>query len=210
MRTRLIFGVLLAICAWAADKSLPNQAGNAKLSLSGTAITDRKLVTELMGIDLGEGYMVVKIRAVPQTLQPLRLSIDDFTLISRKNGEKSGAMAPHAIAGSGAMIVLGTKSQSGQGIGAQNSPMGIPGMPNSGGGIGNTGSVDGGMADIRTERRSTADPRLPFLEAKVFPDRETLEPVEGLLYFNLAGKLKPEHVGLIYTGPAGRLVIDFK
>jgi hypothetical protein len=211
MRTRLSLGLVLALAALAADKSLPNQAGNSKISLTGTAITDRKEVTALMGIDLGEGYMVVKIRAVPQTLQPLRLSIDDFTLISRKNGEKSGAMAPHAIAGSGAMIVTAAPSQSGQGIGTRNNPVGIPGMPGTGGGgIGNTGGVDSAMADVRTERSRTADPRLPFLEAKVFQDRETLEPTEGLLYFNLTGKLKPENVGLVYAGPAGRLVIDFK
>jgi hypothetical protein len=211
MRTRFILGSLFALCALAADKSLPNQAGNSKLSLSGTAITDRKAVTDLMGIDLGEGFIVVKIKATPQTLQPLRLSIDDFTLVSRKNGEKSGAMAPTAIAGSGAMIVTAGPSQSGQTVGARPNPSGIPGLPGQGGGgIGNSGSVEGGMAEVRTERSKTEDPRLPFLEAKVFQDRETLEPVEGLLYFNLAGKLEPKHLGLIYAGPAGRLVIDFK
>jgi hypothetical protein len=211
MRTWLIPALLLAFSAVAQVKSLPNQAGNYKLSLSGTAVTDRKAVTDLMGIDLGEGFIVVKIRATPQTLRPLRVSIDDFTLISRKNGERSGAMAPHSIAGSGAMVILGAQPQSGQGIGAQNNPTGIPGMPGTGGGgIGNTGGVQGGMADIRTETRKGDDPRLTYLEAKVFPDRETLEPTEGLLYFNLTGKLKPDQVGLIYSGPAGRMVIDFK
>jgi hypothetical protein len=167
-----------------------------------------------MGIDLGEGFIVVKMRATPQTLAPLRLSVDDFTLVSRKNGEKSGAMAPTAIAGSAALIVMGAPSQSGQSIGSRApNPTGIPGVsrPSAGpGGIGNSGSVEGGMAEIRTEQSRDADPRLPALEAKVFPDRETLEPIEGLLYFNLAGKLKPNNLGLIYAGPAGRLVIDFK
>jgi hypothetical protein len=205
-----MLGLLIALCAPAADKSLPNQAGNSKLSLNGTAITDRKAITSLMGIDLGEGYIVVKIRATPQTLQPLRLSIDDFTLVSRKNGEKSGAMAPTAIAGSGAMIVTPGPLQSGQGIGSRSNPVGIPGMPGQGGGIGNTGGIEGGMAEVRTERNKTEDPRLTFLEAKVFKDQETLQPVEGLLYFNLTGNLKPKDLGLIYAGPAGRLVIDFK
>ncbi len=203
MRTWLMLGLF---CALATGQSLPNQAGNSKLSLSGTAISDRKEVTALMGIDLGEGFIVVKIRAVPQTLQPLRLSIDDFTLVSRKNGEKSGAMAPSTIAGSAAIIVTRGPSQSGQGIGTTN-PMG---MPNGMNGIGNSGSVDGGMAEIRIENSKKQDPRLPILEAKVFQDRETLEPTEGLLYFSLEGKLKPKDLGLIYAGPAGRLVIDFK
>lgn len=209
IQLRLSFAILTALGAMAADKSLPNQAGNSKLSLSGTVVADRKAVTDLMGIDLGEGYIVVKIRATPQTLQALRLSIDDFTLISRKNGERSGAMAPHAIAGSGAMIVTGAKSN-GQGIGVGNNPNRIPGLPGSSSGIGNTGGVEGGMAEVRTETRKGEDPRLSFLEAKVFQDRETLEPVEGLLYFNLTGKLKAENLGLVYAGPAGRLVIDFK
>jgi hypothetical protein len=210
MRNQLMSVAVFALAALAADKSLPNQAGNAKLSLNGTAVTDRKAVTDLMGIDLGEGFIVVKIKAAPQTLAPLRISIDDFTLVSRKNGEKSGAMSPSAIAGSGGIIITGT--QSGQGIGATNGmgmPIGIP-TRGSGGGIGNAGTTEGGMAEVRTERRSTSDPRLPFLEAKVLQDRETLEPIEGLLYFNLAGKLKPENLGMIYAGPAGRLVIDFK
>jgi hypothetical protein len=209
-----MIGSLTALCALAADKSLPNQAGNAKLSLNGTAVTERKAVTELMGIDLGEGYIVVRILATPQTLQPIRVSVDDFTLVSRKNGERSGAMAPTAIAGSGALIVLGAPSQSGESIGATNGPnvpLPVGGLPaTNSGGIGNSGSVEGGMVDIRIERRQDEDPRLAFLEAKAFQDRETLEPVEGLLYFNLEGKLKPKDVGLIYSGPAGRMVIDFK
>ncbi|MEO5922250.1 MAG: hypothetical protein ABIR70_00330 [Bryobacteraceae bacterium] len=219
MRMRLIGGLILALCAMGADKSLPNQAGNAKLSLNGTAITDRKAITDLMGIDLGEGFIIVKIRATPQTLQPLRVSMDDFTLVSRKNGEKSGAMAPHAIAGSGAMIIGDARAQSGQGIGTRNNPSTMPtpvggqpigGMPTNGGGIGNTGSVQEGTSDARFERRAGEDPRLPYLEAKAFQDAESKEPIDGLLYFNLTGKLKPEQLGLIYAGPAGRLVIDFK
>jgi hypothetical protein len=213
-----MIGLLTALCAVAEDKSLPNQAGNSKLSLNGTAITERTAITDLMGIDLGEGFIVVKIRAVPQTLQALRVSMDDFTLVSRKNGEKSGAMSPTAIAGSTAMIIGDVRSQSGLGIGARNSPntmpppvMGAPvGMPSNGGGIGNTGSVQEGTVDARMERRTKEDPRLAFLEAKVFQDVESKEPVEGLLYFNLNGKLKPKDLGLIYAGPAGRLVIDFK
>ena len=218
MRSRRSFalisaGILSALSVLAADnKSLPNQAGNAKLGLSGTAITDRKEITALMGMDLGEGYIVVKIRATPQTLMPLRLSIDDFTLVSRKNGERSGAMAPTAIAGTGGLVIKRPEPQSNGGLGSRTNPTRapIPGMPGNGGGIGNSGSVEGGMADVRAETRTDADPRLPFLEAKVFQDRETMDPAEGLLYFNLTGKLKPENLGLIYAGPAGRLVIDFK
>jgi len=213
MRARLMIGLLGALSALGADKSLPNQAGNAKLSLSGTAITDRAEITALMGVDLGEGFIIVKIKASPQTLAPLRVGIDDFTLVSRKDGEKSGAMSPTAIAGSGAMIVTAGAPQSGGGLGTRTNPMGMPGgipVPGNGGGIGNTGRIESGMAEVRTEQRKDEDPRLAALEAKVLQDRETLDAVEGLLYFNLEGKLKPQNLGLIYAGPAGRLIIDFK
>ena len=160
---------LVAAGAAAQLKSLPNQAGNGRLSLSGTAITDPKAVTSLLGADLGEGWIVVKIKATPQTPNPLRLTIDDFTLVSRKNGEKSGAMSPNAIAGSGRMIVTGASSR-GSGVGATNG-MGMP-FPTAGPrvtGVGTGGSTEGGMADARIERSmGPEDPRLVLLEAKVF------------------------------------------
>jgi hypothetical protein len=206
--------------ALAQNKSLPNQAGNAKLSLRGTAITDRKEIAALLGVDLGPDWIVVKLWAGPETPNPLRLSIDDFTLISRKNGERSGAFAPSAIAGAAAMIVRPGPAQGGQQIGGPVSqmPPGLPVPPLGGGplprasagGIGNSGTIEGGEADIQMQRRRQEDPRLAALEAKAFPEIETKEPVEGLLYFNLSGKLKPKDLGLLYAGPAGRLAMDFK
>jgi hypothetical protein len=43
---------------------------------------------------LGTGYIAVKVRATPLGPDPLPLSPDDFTLVSRKDGEKSGALPP--------------------------------------------------------------------------------------------------------------------
>lgn len=204
----------------AETKSLPNQAGNGKLSLRGTAITDRKQIASLLGVDLGEGWVVVKLWAAPEIPAPLRLSIDDFTLISRKNGVRSGAFAPSAIAGSAVLVVTPGAKQGGQQIGGpiRQVPPGMPVPPvgrtplprAGGGGISNSGTIEGGEAEARIERNRSEDPRLAALEAKVFPDVETSDPVEGLLYFQLEGKLKPKDLGLLYAGPAGRLVIDFQ
>ena len=41
------------------------------------------------------------------------------------------------------------------------------------------------------------------------PDKETKEPVEGLLYFPIDGKIKPKDLAVIYKGPAGKLVMEF-
>ena len=50
---------------------------------------------------------------------------------------------------------------------------------------------------------------LDALKAKILPDKETSEPVEGLLYFPIDGKIKPKDLAVLYKGPAGRLVIEF-
>ena len=52
--------------------------------------------------------------------------------------------------------------------------------------------------------------QMAMLNTKLFPDAETREPVEGLLYFLIEGKFQPKNLGLIYAGAAGRLIIDFK
>ncbi|MEO8096259.1 MAG: hypothetical protein ABI811_01050 [Acidobacteriota bacterium] len=215
--TRARFLILcFTFTAMAADKSLPNQAGNLKVGLNGTAITDRKEIQNLLGVDMGEGYIVVKIRVTPQTPpDKLRMSIDDFTLINRKNGEKSGAMSPSGIAGSATMVVMrpqsvpGSLGTNGMGMPIPPSPVSRPRSP----GIGNAGGTDSGMAEAGVTR-TTVDPKLAALEAalqeKVFVDQESAQPVEGLLYFNLQGKLQPKNLGLVYAGPAGRLALDFQ
>lgn len=217
MKTLACFAAFAVITSGQSTKNLPNQAGNREVGLIGQAITDQKEVAKLLGVDLGEGYVVVKIRVLPQTGQPLRISIDDFTLVSRKDGEKSGAMAPHMIAG-GARLVLRGPSYQGGGLGQR--PAGGPGgtvgglgrqLPAGGGGIGNTGSTDSGVNEIAgIQRDRDDDPRLGPLEEKILKDAESTEPVEGLLYFYLEQKVKPKDLGMIYSGPAGRLVIDFK
>jgi hypothetical protein len=204
---------LAGLGAAAADKALPNQAGNATVSLQGMAVTDRKAIAQLLGVDLGDGWVVVKIRVLPETPEGLRVSIDDFTLVSRKDGEKSGALAPSQIAG-GTALVVGPAQRTGGGIGAAPAPnigVGGIGMPPSGGGIGAGGSTDGPFADVRVVNSGKSeDPRLGPLEARMLREQETKQPVEGLLYFALERKVKPKDVGLIYFGPGGRLVMDFK
>lgn len=150
---RVVAALLAAVSAYA-QGTQPNQAANSHLVLTATAVTDRKEMIKLIGLDPGDGFIIVKMRAAPNVVEPMRLSSDDFTLISRKNGERSPSMRP----------IRFTKGEKDQAI----------------------------------------------LDAKLFPDTETREPVEGLLYFLLDGKLKPKDLGLVYAGAGGRLIIDFK
>ena len=198
---------------------LPNQAANDDIELVGTVLLDRAQVQQELGADLGAGYVAVKIKVTPKTGRPMRISPDDFTLISRKDGEQSGSISPHQIAGKGVMVVHAAGNQPG-GLGTVSSgpiwggiggaqPRRLPGQ-NSGGG--NT-SVEGGTATatVDQEKNAKENPLLKVLQAKSLPDKESKEPLEGLLYFTLqAKKLKPKDMALRYVGAGGRLVIDFK
>jgi len=175
--------------AAAADlKSLPNQAGNGNIDLAGTVYIDSKDIQQVLGTTLGPGYIVVRIRVEPRMLQAIRISADDFTLVSRKDGERSDALIPSQIGGAANLILRSKTTHSSAGVSST--------------------SVNVVPADNKTapeERPSTK-----LLESKMLPDTETKEPVEGLLYFLLDGKNKTKDLGLLYKGPAGRLAMDFK
>jgi len=186
----LITLTIAASLGCAADiKSLPNQAGNGNIDLAGTAIVDSKEIQQLLDVPLPPGYLVVRIKVTPRTSDAIRISPDDFSIISRKDGERSPALAPSQIGGP-ANLALKSKTT------YSSSP-----------GVGET-RVSVAPAD---SKQKAPDDRLQkILESKVLPDTETKEPVEGLLYFLLDGKNKPKDLGLLYKGPAGRLSMDFK
>jgi hypothetical protein len=184
----LISSLILSSFAFADDiKSLPNQAGNGNIDLAGTAILDAKEIEQVVGAPMDQGYIVVRIKVTPRTLGPLRISADDFTLVSRKDGERSDALASGQIGGQANLILKSKTTHSS--IGVSNTTV-------------NVTPVDG-----KSEPES---PLQKLVAAKMLPDKETKEPVEGLLYFLLEGKNKVKDLGLIYKGPAGRLAMDFK
>src|SRR5260370_4717217 len=209
---------LLFFAATAADKKgLPNQAGNDDVELAGTVLVDRMEIQDVLGADLGAGFAVVRMKATPKAERPIRISPDDFTLLSRKDGERSPALAPSQIAGRGAMVVKQGKQLTGLGTQSNGAIWGGSGtqqprrLPGHGGSTGNA-SVESGTAEATIDKESHAaeNPLLGPLKAKGMADAETNKPVEGLLYFAIEGKTKPKDLSLLYKGPAGRLVIDFK
>ena len=185
----LIPGLIIAYLAVAADiKSLPNQAGNGNIDLAGTVLTDSKDIQQALGTTLGPGYIVVRIRVEPRMLQAIRIGADDFTLISRKDGERSAALVPSQIGGAADLTLKSKTTYDGS-----------PGVSST--------SVAVAPADIKN---APEGPPIKILESKMLPDKESKDPVEGLLYFRLEGKNKPKDLGLLYKGPAGRLAMDFK
>lgn len=175
---------------------MPGQATNDNIELTATVLLDRDDVHDALGEDPGPDYVIVKMKAVSKTGKPLRISPDDFTLISRKDGQRSSSLTPTQIAGKGALIVKSaTLSDGAHGLGAS------PGTARLSAPTGVTVVEDG---------KPSEGPLLDALKAKIMQERETDEPVEGLLYFTMEGKLKPKDVSIIYKGPAGKVVMDFK
>jgi len=200
----------VAVAAFAEEpKTLPNQAGSDNVDIVGTALVDRKEIQQALGADLEAGFIVVRIKITPRAGYSMNIDADHFTLISRKDGERSGALSPTQIAGSSALVVSQGQRVGGGGIGTRTSTVGGRG-PNGGGGLGNTGSTQGGEANARVEATKKDTSLLAALESKALPERETKAPVEGLLYFVMEGKVKPKDLGLVYKSPLGRLEMDFK
>jgi len=185
----LIVLLFTASALRAADiKSLPNQAGNGNIDLSGTVFVDSRDIQQILGASLDPGYIVVRIKVEPRMLQAIRISADDFTLVSRKDGERSDALAPSQIGGPANLILKSKTTYAGS-----------PGVSTTA--VGVTPANSKNVPD---------SPAIKLLEATMLRDTETKEPVEGLLYFLLEGKNKPKDLGLLYKGPAGRLAMDFK
>jgi hypothetical protein len=200
---------LLSLCAALAcfageRKNLPGQAGNDQVDLESSVILNHDEITKEIGADIGEGYVVARIKVIPKGDQPLRVGPDDFTMICRKDGQRSTALAPSEIAGKGEMIIKRGTADGGKGSWTAG---GI------GGGLGSSpGTVQRDVIKgTQIDDNAKASPALAVLTEKVLPDKETKTPIEGLLYFSIAGtKLKPKDVTIQYKGAAGRLQMEFE
>jgi len=221
MRYRVFIALLAAgILAAADNKKLPiEQTSNESIDISATVMTDKDQIKQELGSDFGGEIVVVKVTVRNVTDKPFRVSLDDFTLISGKDGQHSQPYAPSQIAGSASLVV--TEQGTRGGIGASpNGPVwgGVPGtgggprqLPGNGGGIGSTGTAPSSVeAKVENGKSDQDNPLLAVLKAKVMPEKEITESTSGLLYFQMLGKLKSKDLELHYKGPAGRLGLRFR
>jgi len=201
----------ISLCAFAWEKKpLPGQAGNDDVELVASVIIDRDDIKQALGgSDLGAGYVVARMKVTPKTEKPLRINPDDFTMVCRKDGQRITALSPGQIAGKGTLVVKAAPDQPG-GLGTMtNGPIwGGIGMGRGGGG--NSKGAPSGTVEATTVKSDEKDnPLLEVLKVKVLPDTDSLEPVQGLLYFTIDGKIKPKDLAIIYKGAGGRLVMEF-
>jgi hypothetical protein len=214
MKYALILAAISTLTFAGPRKPLPGQAGNDDVELVASPILDREAMTQALGADIGPNYVIFRVKVTPKTDKPLRIGPDDFTMICRKDGERSQALDPGQIAGKGMLVVKSAANQPG-GYGTEtNGPIWggvINRSPSSGAGAGNSNSPSGTVASSsNNESDAKENPLMKFLKEKILPDKESLEPLEGLLYFPLdAKKVKGKDLALQYKGPAGRLEMEF-
>jgi hypothetical protein len=218
MHLSIGFLVFLALSASAADKKLgPAKAGNDNIEVSAVAFVGQAEAAKALGIDPGVDLIVVDLRLIPKDDRKLTLSRDDFTLLSRKDGQRSQAMHPSQIAGSGVMVVSSRGHGASGGVMTQNRGPIWGGMPGTGGRptrLGGDNDVSGVTpAEASATISSTGEKENPILIAlkqKELAQVEISEPCSGLLYFLFEGKHKLKDLELMYKGPGGNLMLDFQ
>ncbi|HUS06607.1 MAG TPA: hypothetical protein VMZ52_09940 [Bryobacteraceae bacterium] len=222
MQRLLLLFFLVFTLSGAEKRTTMSSAGSDEiLALDATLMVDREVVRQALGRDPGMNLVVVQVKLAPRADNKVKIWLDDFTLLSSKDGEKSQPMAPSQIAGKGAMIVSrseGSRPRVGFGNGGQNGPIwgGAPGTgsrPRRIGGdddVSSAGSPGEVKATTKTAEGEEENPLLAVLRAKILPEVETNEAVSGLLYFVFEGKQKLKDMTLLYKSPAGRMILEFK
>src|ERR1700681_2664302 len=142
MRTGLSFLIFLTVLG-AAEKKVPiDQPSNDVLEVSATPIIDKDQIQQELGSDLGGDIVVVRVQLRPVSDKPVKVNLDDFLLVSSKDGQRSQPFAPSQIAGDTALGLTPQGAKNG-GIGSNKGPRwgGMAGPLGLGGGMGNRGSA---------------------------------------------------------------------
>jgi hypothetical protein len=212
MKYAVLFCLSAVFALGAADKKLPiDETSNELLDISVSAPLDKDQIRQELGSDLSDDMVVIRLTARPVSDKPVQLSLDDFLLISSKDGQRSEPYAPGQLAGSDSLTVTPNGVRRG-GLGDHPArpTVGIGPFGIGGGGIGNSGANGTPDVKVQESRDEKENPLLAALNAKMLPEKEITEPTSGLLFFQVVGKVKPKDLELHYKGPAGKMALRFK
>src|SRR5260370_35792056 len=99
-------GLMCSLILWGADKKVPlRSTENGLVELTATALSDVEAIKQALGSDLGVHYIVVEVHLTPRDAAKVAIHLDDFTLRTDKDGERTTPFAPSQIAGNGALVV---------------------------------------------------------------------------------------------------------
>jgi hypothetical protein len=205
MKYAVLLGLSLAILG-AADKKLPiDETSNDLLDISVSAPLDKDQIKQELGSDLGDDIVAIRLMARPVSDKPVQLSLDDFLLISNKDGQRSEPYAPGQLAGSDSLSVTNGRTSLGD-------HRARPSIGFGGFGIGGGGSSTPPPPDVKVKEShdEKENPLLAALNAKMLPEKEITEPTSGLLFFQVVGKVKAKDLELRYKGPAGKMALRFR
>ena len=202
--------VVAASSAFGAKKviSPTTSASNEQVDIVATIVLDEDQVRQKLGADPGKGIVLLEVRVIPKTDQPVQVNPDDFILLAHDDGERSRPFGPDELAGDGTLVVstkADTVKKTGQSIG-------FGGMVMGGGAAGSSpGNPSAKSTTTKIDSKSHGNPELlQALRAKELPAKDAKDEVSGLLYFPLDGKHKLKNLAVLYRGPAGRLDLEFE
>src|SRR5437868_6796191 len=112
MSLRLIFVSLLACMLAASDKKLPmEETSNDLIDISATVVLDKEQIKQELGSDFGGDIVLVKVTVRPVSDKPIKVSLDDFLLVSGRDGQRSEPYSPSQIAGTDVLVVTRTEAK---------------------------------------------------------------------------------------------------
>ena len=149
---------------------------------------------------------MLAVRVIPKTDKPVQISPDDFILLAHDDGERAKPFDPDQLAGDGALVVTNSTDTKVKKTGTSVGFGGI--MGGTGGSPGNPKVTT--MSSKIDSKSKGNEKLLAALKAKQLPEKESIEPVEGYLYFPLDGKHKLKNLAVLYRGPAGKLDLEFE
>ncbi len=207
--------VCVGLALASADKKLPLEVSSNELVEITASVVDKDDVHNELGADL-DGIVVVRLKVRPLSEKPVKIDRDDFALLNTNDGQRSTPYAPSQIAGNSTLVVGSQGTRGGFG-GRSNGPVwgGLGGrgaqMPGNGGGVGNTSSsTTEATSTVKSDEKAQPSALLKVLKEKVLPEKSVSDPVTGLLYFQIEGKVKPKDLELYYKTPAGKLALRFR
>ena len=190
------------------DKTLPlEETSNQLLDISVESPLSKDQIKQELGSSLDDDIIVIRLTARPLTDKPVQLNLDDFLLISGKDGQRSQPYAPGQLAGSETLAV--TDNGVRRGLGDHRPTIGF-------GGIGIGGGSSPGTAGpppdtkMQESRDAKENPLLAAIKAKILPEKQITEPVTGLLFFQITGKVKAKDLELRYKGSSGAMALRFR
>jgi len=177
--------------------------------MTATLFVDRASIQQLLGSDLGGFYVVVDVHLAPKGNEKWKVFRDDFQMRSDRDGERSKPFSPSQIAGQGALVV--SRTSEGGGIAGENRGPVFGGIGMGGpGGFGNSGSTVSNNSKIDSGAKNKDTSLLGLLNEKCLAEKETDQPVSGLLFFPMEPKQKIKDLELTYSGPGSRLTVRFR